>query len=104
MFFLYDLKDYCTAKLRQKLQILWTSDSFPECVREIYSSTPDSDRTMRSAVCEVAKAHVRELGIKDTFKDLIREGGDFTVDCFEGVLSLVPGAVSSTVGRRRGGF
>jgi hypothetical protein len=94
MFFLYDLKDLCTTKLQGKLQTLWTSDSFPECVREIYSSTPDSDRTMRSAVFEVAKTHIRELGKKTIFKDLICEGGDFAVDCFESVLSLVPPALS----------
>jgi hypothetical protein len=92
MFFLGDLKALCTAKLQQKLQTLWTSDSFPECVREVYSSTSDSDRTMRSAVVEVAKTHIRELGEKAIFKDLIREGGDFAVDCFESVLSLVPPA------------
>lgn len=90
IFFLEDLKALSTTKLRQKLkelEDLSISDSFPECVREIYASTPGSDRAMRSAVVEVAKAHVRELGKKEIFKDLIREGGDFAVDYFESVLA-----------------
>ena len=53
---------------------------------------------MRPAVVEVAKAHVRELSKKATFKDLIREGGDFAVDCFESVMSLVPPVVSNAFG------
>ena len=85
MFFLEDLKALCTSKLQQKLQDLWDSDLFPECVREIYASTPNSNCAMRSAVVKVAKAHVRELGKKDIFKDLIREGGDFAIDYFESI-------------------
>jgi hypothetical protein len=79
MFFLEDLKALAIAKLQRKLQELLTSDSFPECIREIYATTSESDRTMRSTVVEVAKDHVRELGKKAAFKDLIYEGGDFVV-------------------------
>ncbi|KAF2801630.1 uncharacterized protein BDZ99DRAFT_220305 [Mytilinidion resinicola] len=46
---------------------LWTSDSFPECIREVYTTTPESDCAMRSAVVKVAKNHVRELGKKCRF-------------------------------------
>jgi hypothetical protein len=88
MFFLEDLKVLCAAKLQQKLQDLWTTDSFPECVREIYASTPNSDRTIRPVVVKVAKIHVHELGNKAIFKDLIREGGDFAVDYFEMLTEL----------------
>ncbi|KAF2181491.1 hypothetical protein K469DRAFT_589178 [Zopfia rhizophila CBS 207.26] len=94
MFFLEDLKALSTAKLQLKLQDLWTSDSFPECVREIYASTPNSDRAMRSAVVEVARVHVRELGKKAIFKDLIREGGDFAVEYFESITFPAPLGVS----------
>src|SRR4051812_35515765 len=85
MFFLEDVKALSTAKLQLKLQGLWTSDSFPDCVREIYASTPNSDRGMRSAVVEVARVHAGELCCKAIFKELIREGGDFAVDFFESV-------------------
>ncbi|KAI1532888.1 BTB POZ domain-containing protein [Pyrenophora tritici-repentis] len=97
MFFLEDLKALATAKLQQKLQNLWTDDSFPDCIREIYATTLDSDHAMRSAVIEVAKAHVKELGRKSVFKDLIHEGGDFAVHYFESVVFSAPPVVSSTL-------
>jgi hypothetical protein len=90
MFFLEDLKALATAKLEQKLEVLWGSDSFPECIREVYATTPQSDRAMRSAVVKVAKNHVGKLGKNVTFKDLIYEGGDFAVDYFENVVLPAP--------------
>ncbi|KAJ6191976.1 hypothetical protein J3E72DRAFT_273869 [Bipolaris maydis] len=104
MFFLEDLKAVAIAKLQQKLKELWISDSFPECIREIYASTPENDVGMRSAVVEIAKVHVRELGGKDIFKDLIREGGDFAVQYFESVVFPPPSANSSTLHPRGGLF
>ncbi|KAF2676859.1 hypothetical protein K458DRAFT_396581 [Lentithecium fluviatile CBS 122367] len=82
MFFLDDLKALSALKLKEKLQLehLWTSDSFPDCVREVYSCTPNSDRGMRSAVVEVARAHTYQLGQKAMFRGLVGEGGDFAVD------------------------
>jgi hypothetical protein len=47
MFFLKGLKALCTVKLEQKLKDLWKSDSFPECIREIYASTPSDDWARR---------------------------------------------------------
>lgn len=95
MFFLKDLKALATAKLKQKLEVLWADNSFPECIREVFATTPDGDHAMRSAVVEVAKMHMKELGKKDVFKDLIHEGGDFTVQYFESVIFPATPAVSS---------
>jgi hypothetical protein len=97
MFFLNGLKALCTVKLEQKLKDLWKSESFPECIREIYASTPSGDCAMRSTVVEVAKAHVRELGEKAAFKDLIREGGDFAVQYFESVIFPAPPTVYTPI-------
>ena len=80
MFFLDDLKALSTLKLQKELRNSWRNDSFPECVREIYETTPDSDRAMRSAVVEVARAHTQQLGEVAVFRALLREGGDFAVD------------------------
>ena len=93
MFFLEDLKALSVTKLQQRLRNLWTCDTFPECVREIYATTLDRDSAMRSAVVEVAKTHIVDLRKKATFKDLMHEGGDFAVDLFEAVVVL---AVSNT--------
>lgn len=86
MFLLEDLKALATVKLQQNLQDLGTSESFPECIREVYATTPENDCAMRSAVIEVATEHVGELGRKTLFKDLIREGGDYPVDYFTNVV------------------
>ncbi|KAH8702856.1 hypothetical protein GQ44DRAFT_732657 [Phaeosphaeriaceae sp. PMI808] len=90
MFLLADLKILSTNKLKEKLKEFWKSDSFPECVREIYASTSDSDRQMRSAVVEVAAAHARVLSETDNFKVLLREGGDFTADYIDALTKRIP--------------
>jgi hypothetical protein len=59
---------------------------------------------MRSAVVEAAKDHVRELGKKVVFKDLIHEGGDFAVQYFEIVVFSAPPTISSTRPQTGSGF
>ncbi|KAF2181195.1 hypothetical protein K469DRAFT_589870, partial [Zopfia rhizophila CBS 207.26] len=86
MFFLEDLKALALEKFKRNLEELWMSDSFPECVREVYKSTYERDRALRSVVVEVAATHAHDLGSKEIFKDLICEGGDFVVDYFEKLL------------------
>ena len=83
MFFLDDLK---ALWLWLELDFgcdLWISDLFPECIREIHAFTTNNDRVMRAIVGELAGDHAHELGKKDIFKDLIREGGDFAVENLE---------------------
>lgn len=73
---------------------------FSECVQEIFATTLDGDRAMRSAVVEVAKTHILKPGKKDTFKNLMHEGGNFAADLFEAVVVL---AVPDTI-RPSGGL
>lgn len=80
MFLLDNLKTLCLNKLKEKLSSLWSSEAFPECVREVYSATSSSGCGMRSAVLQTAVAHARELGDEEAFKDLLREGGDFSLE------------------------
>lgn len=80
MFFLDGLKDLSTAKLQQRLQCNWNSATFPDCAREVYACTRESDREIRSAVANAARIHAQQLWNSAGFKDLIREGGDFAVD------------------------
>ncbi|KAI1317136.1 BTB/POZ domain-containing protein [Xylariaceae sp. FL0255] len=51
-----------------------------DCIREIYASTTESAKELRSAVIEIGVTHRAELWKKKAFRDLIREGGDFVVD------------------------
>lgn len=78
MYFLEDLKLLSGAKFRQKLEKAEIGEEFAECVREVYATTSDSDKTMRSAVVEAAVS--RRLAMVGSGKDLIHEGGDFVVD------------------------
>ncbi|KAH6612379.1 hypothetical protein C7974DRAFT_77384 [Boeremia exigua] len=80
MFFLEDLKALCVLKLRTKLKELWTSDEFPACIQKVYASTSDTNCEMRFAVLESATTHAHDLSAKEGFRNLLREGGDFTVE------------------------
>lgn len=91
MFFLQDLKVLAQSKLQETLRNNWMSDAFPECVREMYASTQNSDSEIRSFVVEIARAHARELGKKETFRELLQEGGDFTVEYVDALTKNIEG-------------
>ncbi|KAK7177394.1 hypothetical protein PSPO01_16560 [Paraphaeosphaeria sporulosa] len=80
MMLLEGLKALCVSKLKEKLKDLWASDSFPDCIREVYACTHHSGCDMRSAVLEIATAHAPELSDKEVFTDLLRDGGEFPVE------------------------
>jgi hypothetical protein len=80
MFFLEDLKTLCVLKLQTKLKELWTSDEFPACIQKVYASTSNTNCKMRFAVLKSATAHAHDLSAKEGFTNLLREGGDFTVE------------------------
>jgi hypothetical protein len=54
------------------------NESFVECIREVYSTTNDSECMKK--VVETARHHLQQLVTGRPFKDLISEGGDFVVD------------------------
>jgi hypothetical protein len=56
----------------------WTSDTFSECVKELYNVS--GCHALRSAVVEVAVTHFQELVTKRAFLNLLKEGGDFACD------------------------
>lgn len=80
MFFLEHLKALSERKLEDKLKSDWTSDDFPDCIRKVYEFTYNVNSNMRSIVVKVAVAHARELSKKETFTDLLKDGGDFAVE------------------------
>ncbi|KAI1502474.1 hypothetical protein F5X99DRAFT_156131 [Biscogniauxia marginata] len=80
-FFLMDeLKAYALDKFKSKLQQLWVSELFVDCIREVYSSTNESDEGIRGAVVQAAKEHLNDLWLKKPFQALVREVGEFAVD------------------------
>ena len=82
-FFIDALKDLAFKKLQSMLNELWISDTFVDCIEEVYVTTyPNSDR-MRRLVVQVALQNLRKLWIKNIFQDLVRKNGDFAVDLME---------------------
>jgi hypothetical protein len=75
MFRMNDLKDLACEKFKLQLKEHWKSDTFPDCIREVYQ-VPGT----RRLVVEVAALHRNELVQKRLFQDLIRGLGDFAVD------------------------
>jgi hypothetical protein len=76
-----DLKKLSYKKFDLQLQQHWISDTFPDCIREVYSTSEDADSTAtRKAVVDAVSSHKQELVQKRPFQELIREVGDFAVD------------------------
>ena len=74
------LKGHALQIFKTKVHELWLSESFVDCIREVYSTTNDSECMMRKSVVETARAHLQQLMRGTPFQDLISEGGDFVVD------------------------
>ncbi|KAI0996112.1 hypothetical protein K3495_g12069 [Podosphaera aphanis] len=100
MFLIEDLKAISEAKFEKRIQNCQLDTPFIACVREVYINTHRDDSKMRSAVVDVAVDLAREwdqgpsrLYFSDIpelndFKNLLREGGDFVVDCFTALSGL----------------
>jgi hypothetical protein len=54
----------------------WAREDFSDIVREIFESTPTSDRGLRDIVIRIVALHADVLTKKDEFRRLIEEDGD----------------------------
>ncbi|KAL2002760.1 hypothetical protein VTN02DRAFT_6039 [Thermoascus thermophilus] len=79
-FFMAALKEYAFKRFQEQIEKLWISESFVDCIREVYRTTNDDDKRMRDAVVQVAYSHVKELWPNKRFQDLVQENGKFAVD------------------------
>jgi len=66
-------------KFELQLQNHWISDTFPDCIREVYSISGNAS-AIRKVIVDVVSLHKQELARKLPFQELIREVGDFAVD------------------------
>ena len=81
MFRIEELKKLSCKKFEQQLKQHWISDTFPECIREVYLTSNNTDlNAMRKTVIDVVASHKEDLVSKRPFQELIREVGDFAVD------------------------
>lgn len=81
-----NLKSLALERFQQKCKNRWESNLFAECIKEVYTSICGSE--MRSAVVQIAAAHVHDLATEARFKAIIHEGGDFVCDYFEMLYEL----------------
>ncbi|KAI1366422.1 BTB/POZ domain-containing protein [Xylaria arbuscula] len=79
-FMLDNLKQFALRRFESKLEVLWVSELFVDCIRELYTSTTESDQGLRGTVVDIAYAHGAELWDKKAFRDLKYDGGAFAVD------------------------
>jgi hypothetical protein len=87
MFRIEELRELSCRKLELQLQKHWISDTFMDCVQEVYSTSQDK-AAIRTIVMSVAATHIQELIQKQYFQELIREIGDFAVDLMVKMASI----------------
>lgn len=74
-----DLMTVSCKKFELQLQQHWISDTFPDCIRKIYSISSNV-AGIRKVIVDMVSLHKKELVRKMQFQELIREAGDFAVD------------------------
>ena len=80
MFFMEHLKALAFKSFESKLQKLWATETFIDCVQEVYDMANPLNREIKHAVVQVAWENLKTLWTKKQFQDLVRENGDFAVD------------------------
>lgn len=73
------LKSHSLQIFETKVRDLWVSDSFVDCIREIYRTTDDPKCMMRKCVVDTSRAHLKKLMTGSPFRDFLSDGGDFVV-------------------------
>ena len=67
MFRMDDLKALAVKNLEAQLQEHWISDTFPDCVREVYGNTAQDDAALRKIAVEVVKGHLGDYALERYF-------------------------------------
>lgn len=94
LFRIEELKKLSVQKFQAQIQAQivnaksWTCDAFADCIREVYTSTPDQDLLMRNMVVNVVVENIKELAQITSIQDLIRNEGEFAVDLFKNISEL----------------
>ncbi|PVH71127.1 hypothetical protein DL98DRAFT_521243 [Cadophora sp. DSE1049] len=79
MFRMEDLMKVSCKKFELQLKQHWISDTFPDCIREVYSISSNST-AIRKVIVDIVSSHKQELVQKRPFQEVIREVGDFAVE------------------------
>jgi hypothetical protein len=74
------LKGLAKAKFMAQAHQLLSVDHYPDIIREIYESTPSSDRGLRDAVTLACVENIRTLIPEPVFSAVLKDVGDFGFD------------------------
>lgn len=68
---IHSLKALAREKFEKMVDQEWQDDGLTLAIKEIYTSTPDSDRELRDIVCYVAEGNVKVLLRRPDFRALV---------------------------------
>ncbi len=79
-----ELKELAKAKFQGRAISLLSAMEFPEIIRELYRSTPSSDRGLRDILCQVCAERGRTIIDSLDLNAIIAEAGEFGLDLLRG--------------------
>jgi len=94
-----ELKEMAKAKFQDRAGSLLSAEEFPEIIRELYRSTPSSDRGLRDIVSQVCAAQGRTIIDSPDLNAIIVEIGEFGLDLLREVLNYENRRVEEAVAR-----
>ncbi|KAE8440474.1 hypothetical protein EG329_007440 [Mollisiaceae sp. DMI_Dod_QoI] len=81
-----DLKELAKAKFQDRVGILMSAMEFPAIIRELYRSTPSSDRGLRDIVSQACAEHGGRIVASQDLNAILVEVGEFGLDLLREVL------------------
>jgi hypothetical protein len=94
-----ELKEMAKAKFQGRARSLLSTKAFPEIIRELYRSTPSSDRGLRDIVSQVCAKQGRTIIDTPDLNAIIVEIGEFGLDLLREVLKYENRRVEEEVAR-----
>ena len=94
-----ELKEMAKAKFQGRAGSLLSAKEFPEIIRELYRSTPSSDRGLRDIVSQVCGQQGRKIVDSPDLNATIVEIGEFGLDLLREVLKYENRRVEEAVAR-----
>lgn len=94
-----ELKKIAKAKFQDQAGSLLSANGFSEVIRELYRSTPSSDRGLRDIVSQVCAQQGRTIVENPDLSNIILEVGEFGLDLLREVLNYENRRVEKAVAR-----
>ncbi len=94
-----ELKEMAKAKFQGRAECLLSAKEFPEIIRELYRSTPSSDRGLRDIVSRFCAQQGRTIIDNPDFNAIIVEIGEFGLDLLREVLKYENRRVEEAIAR-----